>query len=134
MKKPKPDPNPPPAPDPADPLYARALLTGSHSLDALDKEFGVDADDDPIDLNAVPRQKIHEYDLAKVLPSPAVARYLDSGDPLTHAAINKMELALEEHYNLAPPWFITSERSGAEDAGTLRVAYFYLSRETTPAP
>jgi hypothetical protein len=85
--------------------------------------------DDPVDLNAIPRDQIADYDAAKILPTHAISRYLASGDRLSDQTIDKMELALETHYRLDAPWAITSFRSGTEAAGDLSVDYFYLLRE-----
>ena len=37
--------------------------------------------------------------------------------------------ALEERYKIQEPWYITSNREGEEEDGTLRLKCFYLSRE-----
>lgn len=68
-------------------------------------------------------------DCCKVLPTPAVQRYLDSGDTLTNHAIDMMELALERDYGVSAPWCVVSHRKGREADGTLAVDYFYLLQE-----
>ncbi len=65
----------------------------------------------------------------KVLPTPGVQAYLDSGDTLTNHAIDMMELALERDYGVSEPWTIVSIRNGREADDTLAVEYFYLIRE-----
>ncbi len=115
-------------PNPVDPDYARALLSGTHSIDAVTSEFAV-SPEETIDLNSIPRDHLALHESSNVLPTPAIARYIASGDALNHEAINKMELALEEHYHLEPPWYITSERMGEEDDENLHVKHFVLMRE-----
>ena len=66
---------------------------------------------------------------SKVLPTPGVQAYLDSGDTLTDHAIDSMELALERDYRTVAPWYITSARKGREADGNLTVEYFYLGTE-----
>ena len=117
-----------PRPNPVDPDYARALLSGTHSIDAVTSEFAT-TPEETIDLNGIPRDQLALHECANVLPTPAITRYLASGDTLTHEAINKMELALEEHYHLEHPWYITSERVGEEDDEDLHIKHFVLMRE-----
>ena len=85
--------------------------------------------DDPVDLNATPRDKIADFECSKVLPTHAITRFLASGDVLTDKTIDSMELALETHYKITSPWCIVSERTGREADGNLAVDYFYLMRD-----
>ena len=90
---------------------------------------GFEPDPDlPVCLANVPREEWVE--LSKVLPSPAIQRYLDSGDTLTNKTIGCMEMAIERDYGVAPPWYIDCERSGREDDGDLAVDCFRLGKET----
>lgn len=86
-----------------------------------------DHPDDPVCLASVPPESW--VDNCKVLPTPAIQRYVASDDTLTNHTIDMMELALEKAYQIAAPWCITSMRSGSEENGNLAVDYFYLLKE-----
>lgn len=118
-----------------DPRYARALLSGMN-LDHITDEFTADVDDSPIDLSASPREEWPLLVFSKVLPTPAIQRYLDSGDLFTHEAINKMELALETHYGIIEEddWYITSERKGKDADKNVVVSAFILMRDPDQHP
>ncbi len=96
----------------------RALRYAAHNDKPEPGEF--------LDLNPIPREDLHKFEGACVVPPPSVDRYLASGDPLTHHSINQMELAIEQHYNLAKPFYITAQRGGEEKDGSLKVEYFIL--------
>lgn len=68
-------------------------------------------------------------DNTKVMPTPGIQRYLDSGDVLNQFTIDQMELALENAYQVTDPWYITSFSSGSEEEGNLALDYFYLCRK-----
>ena len=82
-----------------------------------------------VDLSRIPPEKFDEYDCARVTITPALQRYLASGDALTNHVIDQMEIYLEKAYGVADPFYITSVRKGSEENGDLQVDYFYLSRE-----
>jgi hypothetical protein len=83
--------------------------------------------DDPVCLASFPTEAW--VNNCKVLPTPAIQRYIESEDVLNNHTIDMMELALEKNYNVAAPWCITSMRSGSEENGDLAVDYFYLLKE-----
>lgn len=81
----------------------------------------------PVCLATVPQDQWE--DNVKVMATPAVQRYLDSGDTLTDHTIDMAELALEKAYQVTAPWCVVSIRTGREADGDLAVKYFYLLRE-----
>ncbi len=91
------------------------------------KHHGFPTGDEPVCLAAIPCEKWTEF--CKVLPTPAVQRYIESGDVLTDHTIDMMELALEKSYHTEAPWCIVAMRNGAEKNGDLGVQYFYLIKE-----
>jgi hypothetical protein len=96
-------------------------------LESWLKNHGFPTDDEPVCLAAIhPDQWT---DNCKVMPTPAIQRYIESGDILTDHTIDMMELALEKAYQTEAPWCIVSMRSGSEEAGTLNLDYFYLIKE-----
>ena len=86
-----------------------------------------DYPDDPVCLASLPAEEW--VNNCKVLPTPAIQRYIASDDALDDHTIDMMELALEKNYNVAAPWCITSIRSGSVENGDLAVDYFYLLKE-----
>lgn len=111
-------------------LFAEALLAGCHSLAALRAEFAaLPGNDGEINLAEVDPAEFENLRGSKVRPIPGVKRYLESGDVLTHQAVNSMELAMEKAYQVQPPFFITTMRDGAETKKTLQIRYFYLDKE-----
>ena len=110
-------------------LFGQALLAGTHSIGALGAEFGpAKGEDEPRDLTGIPPEALAVMGPCKVKPTPGVAAYLASGDPLTNDAIDRMELALEKAFGIAGPLFITAQRKGREGKD-LAVEYFYLDRD-----
>lgn len=105
-------------------LFAKALLAGTHSIAALRAEFCT-GEDPLVDLTGFTEEQLAAHDNCKVLPTPAICRYLAAEDELSDATIDSMELALERDYNIRPPWFIGSFRSNKGKA----LDYFYLLRE-----
>jgi hypothetical protein len=96
--------------------------------DSWVKSQGLQPDPDlPVCLATIPPDQWIEN--SKVLPTPAIARYLESDDTLTDHTIDMMELAIEKAYQVSEPWCIVSIRDGAEGQGNLAVRYFYLLRE-----
>jgi hypothetical protein len=92
------------------------------------QSHGIKDDPDlPVCLATVPTAAWIDY--CKVLPTPAIARYLQSDDTLTDHTIDCMEMAIETAYQVKPPWCITSIRDGTEEDGNLSVRYFYLLKE-----
>ena len=114
-------------------LHAVAIISGKHSTTALEAEFGSDPPDDAIDLATVAPGDIEDHLWSKVLPTPAIAKYLASGDPLTDDAINRMEESMETAYGIAMPLFILAEREGKE-GNNLRVKHFRLFKEEKRQP
>lgn len=90
-----------------------------------DEDF---SDLQPEDLSAIPKDQWEEC--SRVTPPPAILRYLQSGDTLTHHTINMMEIAIEKTCGVDAPWYITSMRDGTEEDGNLSVRYFYLLKES----
>jgi hypothetical protein len=92
------------------------------------KKQGIKDDPDlPTHLASVPPADWIDY--CKVMPTPAIARYLESDDTLTDHTIDCMEMAIETAYKVMPPWCITSMRDGTEEDGNLSLRYFYLLKE-----
>lgn len=88
---------------------------------------GYEPDPDlPMCLAGVPKSEWVEN--SKVIPTPGIQAYLDSGDVLTHHTIEMMEDALDRAYQTGPEWGITGHRSGDEDEQTLVLEYFWLVR------
>jgi hypothetical protein len=89
---------------------------------------GFEPDQDlPICLASIPQDQWIVN--SKVIPNPAVQRYLESGDTLTNHAIDMMEIAIEKAFGVDEPWYVTSTRRGREQDGSLAVEYFYLGAE-----
>lgn len=107
-------------------------LTPSEARDLrqhLDKHFNPGPDTDPpLDLATVPRDSLADHEFSAIQPPAPVLRYLATDDPLTHHTINKMELALEDHYRLPDPWYITADRTGTEGKD-LTITAFRLLRD-----
>ena len=92
------------------------------------KEMGVDADHDlAVCLPNIPQETWEP--LTKILPPPAIQRYLDSGDTLTNHTIDMMEMAMERDLGVEYPWYINAERAGSEDNQTLSTTCFRLMKE-----
>ena len=109
-------------------LFAKALLAGTHSPEALMAEFGPGlGEDQPVDLTNATPEDLERLHGSKILPTRGVCSYLASDDVLTHSIIDQMERALENDYKLQHPWFITAFRKHKND--NLTVAYFYLEHE-----
>jgi hypothetical protein len=95
--------------------------------------IGIDPDEDfsdieaPEDISAIPKDKWE--DCTRVIPPPAILRYLASGDTLSNQTIDIMEEAMETAFGVQSPWYITSIRNGSEDDENLSVAHFSLRRE-----
>jgi hypothetical protein len=89
---------------------------------------GFEPDPDlPVCLSAIPpEQWVCD---CKVLPTPGIQRYLESGDPITEHTTNMMELSLERDYNVQRPWYITSVSRRHFPEKTVTLEYFYLTRE-----
>jgi hypothetical protein len=68
-------------------------------------------------------------DLSKVIPTPGVQAYLNTGDLLTNHTLDMMELALERDYAVTEPWFIDCERTGRQEDETLQVTCFRLCKQ-----
>lgn len=120
--KPKPTPNPDMLP-----LLDAIANPDPAELEAWLKSQGFPTDDEPACLAAIPP---HLWtDNRKVLPTPAILRYLDSDDTLTDHTIDMMEEALETAYQVTSPWCIVSIRDGSQEEGDLAVRYFYLLHE-----
>lgn len=83
--------------------------------------------DDPVCLASF--AEADWIDNCKVMATPAITRYLASGDTLTNHTIDMMECALETAYKVGNGWCIVSIRDGSEDDGDLAVRYFYLLRD-----
>lgn len=114
------------------PEFIESLLNAIGNPDPAELEAwlasqGYPSDDEPVCLAAIPPDQW--VDNCKVLPTPAIQRYLASGDTLTNHTIDMMECALETAYQVTAPWCITSMRTGSEDEGNLNVDYFYLLAE-----
>jgi hypothetical protein len=86
-------------------------------------------EDEEVDLSTKPQSQWSEFDGSKVAPTAAIRRYLATDDVLTNFAIDMMEEAIEKAYQVPAGWFITSMRDGFEEAGNLKVSYFYLMQE-----
>lgn len=105
---------------------ADALLAGTHSAKALAAEFAEDSP--PVDLAGKTPAELDDIRGCEVLLTPAISSYLASGDALTHQILDNAELALEKHYGIASPFYITSRRKGRE-GDTLAAVSFYLDKE-----
>lgn len=112
-----------------DPSLLSAML--SDDPEAMVKwaaDNGITLDPDvPVCLANVPPERWQ--DCCKVLPTPAIQRYLESGDTLTDHTIDMMELALEKAYGVTAPWYIDCAREGRQATNTLKVRYFSLILE-----
>ena len=75
-------------------------------------------------------------DFTKIAPTPAIQKYLASGDVLTNFAIDQMEISMESAFGVTDPWFVNCERHGAQDedaqeaVGPLTVDCFRLLKES----
>lgn len=107
---------------------ARTLLAGNHSPKAIAAEFRT-GDDTPVDISGFDAEQLEQFRGCRVKLTDHVARYLGSGDQYTKDTLDNAELALEKHYGLDDPWFITSRRTGDEASGSLQPVYFYLDRD-----
>lgn len=86
-------------------------------------------DDRPICLANVPQSEWTNN--TKILPTPGIQKYLDSGDTLTPHTIEMMELAMERDYAVEPPWYITSVVPFYDkETESPVVEYFYLGKES----
>jgi hypothetical protein len=67
----------------------------------------------------------------KIMTTPAIQKYLDSGDTLTPHTIEMMELAMESAYNVQAPWYITAvvPYFNSENGESPVMEYFYLGKE-----
>ena len=109
-------------------MIAAVFSTDPKAWDEWSRKMGFQPNPDlPICLANLPPEEWIEN--CKVLPPPAIQRYLDSDDTLTTHTIDMMELAMERDYKLLPPWCITSIRSGTEEDENLAVEYFYLLKD-----
>jgi hypothetical protein len=100
---------------------AKTIFAGTHSIEALRAEFEM-PDNEFADLSSVLPDQLAAFEGFKVLPTPAVCKYLATGDELSTETIDSMEIALERDYNIQAPWFITSVRG----PGGKSLEYFYL--------
>lgn len=107
---------------------ADALLSGTHSTKAIAAEFSPEASI-AVDLTGKSPAELDDLRGSEVLLTPAIASYLASGDDLTHEILDHAELALEKHYAIEPPFFITSRRSGSEGKGLAAVSFFLDKEE-----
>ena len=108
--------------------FAAALFAGTHSPAAVLEEFcSAPETDQPIDLTGI--TDFARYLGYKVKPTPGVAAYLATEDALTDAAIDNMEIAIENAHGIRKPFFITSERKGTAEAKNLKLDYFYLAHD-----
>lgn len=86
-------------------------------------------DDSPVCLANIPQEAWMEN--TNVLPTPAIQKYLDSGDVLTPHTIEMMELAMERDYGVKAPWYITSEVPYYnKETEAPVVQNFYLGKES----
>ena len=115
-----------PAPEPRH--FAEALLAGTHKPSSLAAEF-ITGYEEPVSLHGLTALHLEDLRGRPVIVTPAIESYLSSGDKLTNAILDNAELALETHYLLPHPFYITARRSGSEAAGTLKAEFFYLDRE-----
>ncbi len=107
--------------------FAETLLAGQHSPKAIAAEF-LTGPDDPVDLTGKTPAELEDLRGSRVLLTPAIASYLASGDSLTTDTLDNAEIALEKHYGIQPPFYITSRRLGASGS-TLEADCFFLDRE-----
>jgi len=108
-------------------MEASAIIAGKHSRAAIDAEFSDgQAASPPIDLSTIAPADLPKYLFRKVLPTPAIAKFLDgvsAADPLTRETVNQMEVSLETTYGIINlPFSIIA----MTDSSPLRVQYFYL--------
>jgi len=66
----------------------------------------------------------------KILPTPGIQKYLDSGDALTYHTIEMMELAMERDYQVEDPWFIIATVPFCKEGEAPVVEYFYLGKKS----
>ncbi len=86
--------------------------------------------DAPLDLAATPKE---QWRIAnRIVPPPAISKYLDVEDHLTAHAVNMMCEAIEKQFNVDGPWFITPTLSGTEEDGDPRIHGFALDRDWDP--
>jgi hypothetical protein len=66
----------------------------------------------------------------KILPTPGVQKYLDTGDTLTYHTIEMMERAMERDYQVEAPWYIMATVPFCKEGDDPVVEDFRLGRET----
>ncbi len=86
--------------------------------------------DAPLDLAATSKE--HWRIANRIVPPPAIRRYLDVEDRLTTHAVNMMCEAIEKQFGVVGLWFITPTLSGTEEDGDLRIHGFALDRDRDP--
>lgn len=82
--------------------------------------------DDPVDPTTIPEEDW--MDGMKVTPTPAITRYLATGDELETATVHAMEDCIEKHYGVKAPWYIAAHAYQISGE-PIKLDYFYLGRE-----